>query len=138
MKKPILHLLCLSFLKEACGFQSLTQRNQLLSSLKASNNDEYFAANHQSRRNVIENAILATPLLTLLSEPSNAAGPAEPINYSPEFVQTYSDFTKTSEGWQFKDVKAGNGDSPVIGDRVVFDWSGYTIGYFGRPFEAKG
>jgi hypothetical protein len=24
------------------------------------------------------------------------------------------------------------------GDRVVFDWSGYTIGYFGRPFEAKG
>jgi len=24
------------------------------------------------------------------------------------------------------------------GDRVVFDWSGYTIGYFGRPFQAKG
>ena len=22
--------------------------------------------------------------------------------------------------------------------RVVFDWSGYTIGYFGRPFQAKG
>jgi len=21
---------------------------------------------------------------------------------------------------------------------VVYDWSGYTIGYFGRPFEAKG
>ena len=27
---------------------------------------------------------------------------------------------------------------PNWGDRVVFDWSGYTIGYFGRPFEAKG
>jgi FKBP-type peptidyl-prolyl cis-trans isomerase len=25
-----------------------------------------------------------------------------------------------------------------LGDRVVFDWSGYTIGYFGRPFQAKG
>jgi FKBP-type peptidyl-prolyl cis-trans isomerase 2 len=25
-----------------------------------------------------------------------------------------------------------------VGDRVVFDWSRYTIGYFGRPFQAKG
>ena len=36
------------------------------------------------------------------------------------------------------DVKVGDGEMPSWGDRVVFDWSGYTIGYFGRPFEAKG
>jgi hypothetical protein len=50
----------------------------------------------------------------------------------------YSDFEKTSEGWSFRDVKVGTGETPAWGDRVVFDWSGYTIGYFGRPFEAKG
>ncbi|KAL3807493.1 hypothetical protein ACHAXA_003984 [Cyclostephanos tholiformis] len=36
----------------------------------------------------------------------------------------------------------GGGDTSAVphkdGDRVVYDWSGYTIGYFGRPFEAKG
>ena len=25
-----------------------------------------------------------------------------------------------------------------MGDRAVYEWEGYTIGYFGRPFEAKG
>lgn len=53
-------------------------------------------------------------------------------------LQKYEDFTVASEGWSYKDVKAGTGDSPLPGDRVVFDWSGYTIGYFGRPFQAKG
>eukprot|EP00978_Attheya_sp_CCMP212_P006610 scaffold15319_cov56-Attheya_sp.AAC.5 len=38
-----------------------------------------------------------------------------------------------------KDVKVGSGDVVLeTGDRAVFDWSGYTSGYFGRPFEAKG
>jgi len=32
----------------------------------------------------------------------------------------------------------GKGDSPRPGDRVCIDWEGYTIGYYGRPFEAKG
>jgi hypothetical protein len=61
--------------------------------------------------------------------------------YAPKFVQQYEDFTATSEGWSYKDVKDGNNDGGgdlKDGDRVVFDWSGYTIGYFGRPFEAKG
>jgi len=57
-------------------------------------------------------------------------------------LQKYDDFTATPEGWSYKDVKDakqefGGGDLKD-GDRVVFDWSGYTIGYFGRPFEAKG
>jgi FKBP-type peptidyl-prolyl cis-trans isomerase len=54
------------------------------------------------------------------------------------FLQQYDDFQLTPEGWSFREVKLGEGATPNKGDRVVFDWSGYTIGYFGRPFEAKG
>ena len=50
---------------------------------------------------------------------------------------SYSDFTKTRSGLLFKDGKAGGGKTPKKGDRVVVDWTGYTIGYFGRPFEAQ-
>lgn len=63
---------------------------------------------------------------------------AEESIFAPKFVQEYPDFQQTDEGWSYKDVKIGNGDSPKTGDRVVYEWSGYTIGYFGRPFEAKG
>jgi FKBP-type peptidyl-prolyl cis-trans isomerase (trigger factor) len=35
-------------------------------------------------------------------------------------------------------VGDGSGEAASVGDRVVYDWSGYTIGYFGRPFQAKG
>lgn len=59
--------------------------------------------------------------------------------YAPKFVQQYADFTETPEGWSFRQVTPGKGDlKAALGDRVVFDWSGYTIGYFGRPFQAKG
>ena len=62
--------------------------------------------------------------------------------YTPKFVQTYDYFMAMPKGWSYKDFKVGNkGDARVTlrdGDRVVFNWSGYTIGYFGRPFEAKG
>ena len=69
-----------------------------------------------------------------------AANAEEESMFAPKFVQTYEDFTPTSEGWSYKDVKIGTdgGYAAQDGDRVVFDWSGYTIGYFGRPFEAKG
>lgn len=59
--------------------------------------------------------------------------------YAPKFVQEYEDFSESGEGFRYRDVTIGKGDySANIGDRVVFDWSGYTIGYFGRPFQAKG
>ena len=32
---------------------------------------------------------------------------------------------------------AGKGVSPRAGQTVVIDWDGYTIGYYGRPFEAR-
>ena len=58
---------------------------------------------------------------------------------TPTFVQEYDDFIKSEQGWSYRDVKPGTGDVIVKpGDRVVYDWSGYTIGYFGRPFQAKG
>lgn len=39
----------------------------------------------------------------------------------------------------YRDVTPGtSGEAAKLGDRVVYDWSGYTIGYFGRPFQAKG
>ena len=54
--------------------------------------------------------------------------------YAPKFVQSYADFTEM-DGWSYRDVTTGKASSTAasLGDRVVFDWSGYTIGYFGRP-----
>ena len=31
----------------------------------------------------------------------------------------------------------GKGASPKLGQTVTIDWDGYTIGYYGRPFEAR-
>jgi len=49
----------------------------------------------------------------------------------------YPDFTQVKSGLQYKMVKEGDGKTPAKGDRVVLDWEGYTIGYYGRPFEAR-
>lgn len=56
-----------------------------------------------------------------------------------QYVQeSYEDFTKSKDGWLYREVKPGKGEMAKEGDKVVFEWSGYTIGYFGRPFQAKG
>lgn len=52
-------------------------------------------------------------------------------------LPSYPDFTMTSSGLQYKDLRAGTGDAPHPGDTLVVDWAGYTIGYYGRPFEAR-
>jgi len=86
-----------------------------------------------SRRSAVATAISTLPALAILSN-ANAVDEAK-------FVQQYDDFTASPEGWSYKEVKVGKeigGGDLKDGDRVVFDWSGYTIGYFGRPFEAKG
>ncbi|XP_023763841.1 peptidyl-prolyl cis-trans isomerase FKBP19, chloroplastic [Lactuca sativa] len=49
----------------------------------------------------------------------------------------YPDYAETSSGLQYKDLRAGSGATPKIGDTVVVDWDGYTIGYYGRIFEAR-
>ncbi|XP_050372807.1 peptidyl-prolyl cis-trans isomerase FKBP19, chloroplastic isoform X2 [Argentina anserina] len=50
---------------------------------------------------------------------------------------SYPDYTETESGLQYKDLRAGNGPKPKVGDTVVVDWDGYTIGYYGRIFEAR-
>ncbi|GLC37192.1 Peptidyl-prolyl cis-trans isomerase fkbp19, chloroplastic [Pleodorina starrii] len=50
---------------------------------------------------------------------------------------TYKDYTTTASGLQFQDLKLGEGEAPRPGDTVIVDWDGYTIGYYGRPFEAR-
>ena len=113
-------------------------------SLSAANVPDDADIQHANRRQVIQRALSALPILALTASnpaPSLAvSGAMDTSNkYAPEFLQHYEDFVETKEGWQYKDVKLGSGDTTLDpGDRAVFDWSGYTIGYFGRPFEAKG
>ncbi|KAK9751218.1 hypothetical protein RND81_02G250800 [Saponaria officinalis] len=49
----------------------------------------------------------------------------------------YPDYTETDSGLQYKDLRMGTGPNPKIGETVVVDWDGYTIGYYGRIFEAR-
>ena len=50
----------------------------------------------------------------------------------------YPDFTLSTSGIQYKDLLSGSGEVTVTdGSRVVVDWSGYTIGYYGRIFEVR-
>ncbi|KAL6294116.1 hypothetical protein ACE6H2_002258 [Prunus campanulata] len=50
---------------------------------------------------------------------------------------SYPDYTETASGLQYKDLRLGDGPKPKVGERVVVDWDGYTIGYYGRIFEAR-
>lgn len=49
----------------------------------------------------------------------------------------YPDYVETASGLQYKDLRPGNGPKPKKGETVVVDWDGYTIGYYGRIFEAR-
>ncbi|XP_044489119.1 peptidyl-prolyl cis-trans isomerase FKBP19, chloroplastic isoform X1 [Mangifera indica] len=49
----------------------------------------------------------------------------------------YPDYTETESGLQYKDLRPGSGPTPKMGETVVVDWDGYTIGYYGRIFEAR-
>ncbi len=49
----------------------------------------------------------------------------------------YPDFTQVKGGLQYKVVKEGEGKIAKEGDRVSIDWEGYTIGYYGRPFQTR-
>ncbi|CAL1355215.1 unnamed protein product [Linum trigynum] len=49
----------------------------------------------------------------------------------------YPDYIETNSGLQYKDLRVGSGSTPKIGETVVIDWDGYTIGYYGRIFEAR-
>jgi len=87
---------------------------------------------------------VATVLPSVFLPPFQGAWAAD-MAYQPALVgkdygktvMSYSDFEKSGTGLLYKDAVRGKGPSPALGDRVVIDWTGYTIGYFGRPFETK-
>lgn len=84
-------------------------------------------------------------LAALVAAGSPAVSSAEEFAYQPALKgkdygkseMSSADFTKTPSGLSYKDGTIGKGRVPQVGDRVVIDWTGYTIGYFGRPFETK-
>ncbi len=49
----------------------------------------------------------------------------------------FSDYVQSASGLQYQDFKVGEGPAPQLGQTCVVDWGGYTIGYYGRPFEAR-
>ena len=141
-------LLVLAFSVEASAFTptSTTSNCPVVTQLHATSSSSS-QPNEESRRQVLLRSILpavtaATTAGWVVSPDvasARTSGAADPTKSAPDFVQKYEDFTPSPEGWQYKDVKVGSGDTTLeTGDRAVFDWSGYTIGYFGRPFEAKG
>src|SRR3569832_2047558 len=97
-----------------------------------------------SRRQTLHStlAALATTPLVALGRPAlaqDAESTEEGSMFSPKFVQQYADFQEAPQGYSYRDVSEGKGSLTASqGDRVAFEFSGYTIGYFGRPFEAKG
>ena len=94
-------------------------------------------------RRAVAALIAAMPAVLLHNQPAFADSKTytqQPAlsgkDYGKE-AMTYSDFSKGANGLLFKDGKSGTGQQPAAGDRVVVEWTGYTIGYFGRPFETK-
>jgi len=103
--------------------------------------------NHSNRREILRSgftagatsAAVAAVALTSASSLTLLLFQPQPAVGEEDFLQQYADFIKDPKGWSYRDVGVGTGTTtPREGDRVVYEWSGYTIGYFGRPFEAKG
>ncbi|KXZ51335.1 hypothetical protein GPECTOR_13g822 [Gonium pectorale] len=103
---------------------------------------------HTRRREMLLGAAMLLPAAGLLVGVSPAeAADAVISKYEPMDAlkgkdygkprMTYKDYTTTPSGLQYQDLKVGEGDLPQPGDTVVIDWDGYTIGYYGRPFEAR-
>ena len=90
-------------------------------------------------------ALLATPNAALAEEQrdlqyrSGWTGATQPGLQGKDYGKSSTSCRLHQDAGEllFKDGKAGGGKTPKKGDRVVVDWTGYTIGYFGRPFETK-
>ena len=135
-----------AFFLASPGFQGHTRPSSLKSASSRPGEESASSVDHASAPNCERRLALARLVSGAATGAVAAAGltyapfqaAAEESIFAPKFVQEYPDFTMTDEGWSYLDVKVGNGESPKKGDRVIYEWSGYTIGYFGRPFEAKG
>jgi len=142
------HSTCLSFTTSGTTTTSHQIKRSPTIRFQTTNDEEY----NDSRRVLFQKSLAMLLFTSTVATTNNPIPsfllPKASTSYSssyasaataPEFVQKYEDFTATKEGWSYKDATVGRSDVTIReGDRVVFDWSGYTIGYFGRPFEAKG
>ena len=93
-----------------------------------------------SRRAVLLTSGTATAALIASPHAALAELAYQPALAGKDYGKTemsYDDFVRTPSGLLVKDAKSGSGKAPAKGDRVVVDWTGYTIGYFGRPFETR-
>eukprot|EP00879_Flechtneria_rotunda_P009077 GHRR01009504.1.p1 GENE.GHRR01009504.1~~GHRR01009504.1.p1 ORF type:complete len:268 (+),score=68.52 GHRR01009504.1:109-912(+) len=91
--------------------------------------------------------LVSTQLVTSGVNATEAAAAAQKPQYEPMEAlkgkdygkprMVYPDFTMTPSGLQYKDLREGTGETPQPGDTLIIDWDGYTIGYYGRPFEAR-
>lgn len=93
-----------------------------------------------SRRDALVASVCgATALVSLPAIAKNAESydATALVGKKYEAETLYKDFARAPSGLLFKDIKPGNGKMPTTGDRCVIDWTGYTIGYDGRPFETK-
>uniref|UniRef100_A0A061RPL1 peptidylprolyl isomerase n=1 Tax=Tetraselmis sp. GSL018 TaxID=582737 RepID=A0A061RPL1_9CHLO len=95
------------------------------------------------RRTALWSLISAPALLPLLgTEQAGASEGYEPMEAlkGKDYGKTrmrFEDFTLTESGLQYKEMRLGQGEPVRAGDSVTVDWDGYTIGYYGRPFEAR-
>lgn len=90
-----------------------------------------------NRRNMLFQSLMMGAATATSSVLVSSQYPQSAVAEDPN-PQQYDDFIKDPDGWSYRDVSVGTGVTPKEGDRVVYEWSGYTIGYFGRPFQAKG
>uniref|UniRef100_A0A383WD35 peptidylprolyl isomerase n=1 Tax=Tetradesmus obliquus TaxID=3088 RepID=A0A383WD35_TETOB len=98
------------------------------------------------RRESLAAGLVLLPALANL-QPAAAAEDSERSKYEPMEAlrgkdygkprMTYPDYEMTPSGLQYKDMREGTGEVPREGDTLLVDWDGYTIGYYGRPFEAR-
>ena len=95
------------------------------------------------RRRVLLSTIPLLGVNLMSTTPGHAAPTIEEMpalkgkNYGKSRT-IYPDFVQTDSGLQYKDLAVGTGDRAAsTGSTVVVDWSGVTIGYYGRIFEAR-
>ncbi|KAK4265163.1 hypothetical protein QN277_026249 [Acacia crassicarpa] len=114
------------------------------SSLRGKNNKESgFLRSFQRRKVVLSSVGMLS--WTLLNNSKDGSVMANEFADMPalrgkDYGKTkmrFPDYTETESGLQYKDLRVGDGPNPKVGDTVVVDWDGYTIGYYGRIFEAR-
>lgn len=102
-----------------------------------------------SRRSTLGFATIAAGTLIELLSPTTKPASAEYAT-SNEYMPSlegkdygkskyqYPDYEQRFDGaLQWKTMKEGTGVTMTAGKKAVIDWDGYTIGYYGRPFEAR-